>query len=305
MMLKTWSTSQEERRSLQEALVASAQQRVPPARLGLINSPDRREGQTTLEEFMEQLVSGKELGLEEEDVRTQMAAQYALDVMAFTKMLYEQATEEQRKGTKGLTKFLALWRKQLAAQVTPTKSRADSWSIVGTSPEDEGQKPTTPRRAKVKEEPREGSVPTKKNKTFATSGPPGIYGQEDRKAGTGGDGESGEAMADLAKAIQHQTTELATLVRAQHEGGNNAAGTIKALNRTSEELMFLLRACGQYTVTVGEGEYGAGLAQALLSAQAGASKPVSVRRSQVDSQSALQDLIGEHMRSTPWPPQTL
>ena len=37
----------------------------------------------------------------------------------------------------------------------------------------------------------------------------------------------------------------------------------------SEELVFLLRACGQYTV--GAGEHEAGLASALLSAQAGAS----------------------------------
>ena len=39
----------------------------------------------------------------------------------------------------------------------------------------------------------------------------------------------------------------------------------------SEELVFLLRACGQYTVEVGAGEHGAGLATAFLSAQAGAS----------------------------------
>ena len=60
-------------------------------------------------------------------------------------------------------------------------------------------------------------------------------------------------------------------MKTQTDNTNVASGTIKALGRTSEELTFLLRACGQYTVQVGEGEYGANLANALISAQAGAS----------------------------------
>ena len=44
------------------------------ARLGMINSPDHREIVTTLEKFMAQFVDGKELGLDEEDIRNQMAA---------------------------------------------------------------------------------------------------------------------------------------------------------------------------------------------------------------------------------------
>ena len=41
------------------------------ARMGLVNSPDKRAFQTTLEEFMEQFAEGKDFGLEEEDVRKQ------------------------------------------------------------------------------------------------------------------------------------------------------------------------------------------------------------------------------------------
>ena len=74
------------------------------ARLGMINSPDRREVLTTLEEFLAQYVEAKELGVDEEDVRNQMAASCGLNVVEFTQMLYDQGVEEQRKGTKGLTK---------------------------------------------------------------------------------------------------------------------------------------------------------------------------------------------------------
>ena len=76
-------------------------------------------------------------------------------------------------------------------------------------------------------------------------------------------------MTDIAKAIQQQTNELATLVKAQQESAAGAGGSLKGLGKTSEELVYLLRACGQYTVQVGDGEYGASLAQALLAAQAG------------------------------------
>eukprot|EP00435_Cladocopium_sp_Y103_P041030 s1496_g11.t1 len=240
------------------------------ARLGMINSPDRREVQTTLEEFFDQLFDGKEMGLDEEDVRAQLAARYGLSVPEFTKMLYEQATEEQRKGTKGLTKFLAKWRKQLAVE-TPDRSQSSQspWSLVGSPGEgerreDEKRMPATPSTPKATEtvEPKVVSAA----KAFAVLPPPGIYGQ-DRKAGTGGP----EPMTEIARAIQQQTSELATLVKAQNEVQNVPSGTLKGLNRTSEELVYLLRACGQYTVEVGIGEHGAGLANALLAAQAGAS----------------------------------
>ena len=41
------------------------------ARMGMINSPDRRGEMTYLEEFVEQLADGKELQSNEEDIRKQ------------------------------------------------------------------------------------------------------------------------------------------------------------------------------------------------------------------------------------------
>ena len=235
------------------------------AKLGMVDSPDRREMITTLEEFMAQFVDGKDLGLDEEDIRQQMAATSGMTLYDFTQVLYDQAVEEQRKGTKGLTKFLAKWRKQLAAgkmpQVAPTPP--GSWSLV-SSPDEAKPKG-------VREEMRsEVGTPSTGSPGLVTLAPPGIYNADDRKAGTGGVADS--SMTDIAKAIQYQTAELASLVKSHNEAnptGNN--GSIKSLNKASEELVFLLRACGQYTVEVGENEYGANLANALLAAQAGAS----------------------------------
>ena len=227
------------------------------AKLGMINSPDRREMLSTLEEFLAQLLEAKEMGIDEEDLRSQMAASAGVNLRDFTKTLYDQAVEEQRKGTKGLTKFLAKWRKQLAAEPTPTSSA--SWSLVG-SPGEEQSVSTPDMQKAAKGEP-----------TLVKLGPPGIYGVDDRKAGTGGP-PNDHAMLDLAKAIQNQTTELASLVKSQNDTAANAtAGTMRSLGKQSEELVFLLRAYGQYTVEVGANEYGTGLAQALLTAQAGAS----------------------------------
>lgn len=235
------------------------------AKLGMIDSPDRREMITTLEEFMAQFVDGKELGLDEEDIRQQMAATSGMTLYDFTQVLYDQAVEEQRKGTKGLTKFLAKWRKQLAAGKVALSAPTPpgSWSMV-SSPDE-----VKPRG--VGEEMRsEVGTPSASSRGLVPLAPPGIYSADDRKAGTGGVADS--SMTDIAKAIQYQTAELASLVKSQNEAnptGNN--GSIKSLNKVSEELVFLLRACGQYTVEVGENEYGANLANALLAAQAGAS----------------------------------
>ena len=243
------------------------------ARLGLVNSPDKRAFQTTLEEFMEQFAEGKDFGLEEEDVRKQMAVQYGMNLVDLTKTLYEQATEEQHKGTKGLTKFLAKWRKQTAAEeLSSDRSRVDSWSLVEEgAPSTISLASSTPGRTTSRASSTTPNTP--KAKTLVVLPPPGIYGQTDRKAGTGPtEGRKDDtSMTEIAKAIQQQTNELATLVRAQQDNANVQLGTIKALGKQSEELVFLLRACGQYTVQVGGEEHGAGLAQALLAAQAGAS----------------------------------
>ena len=105
--------------------------------------------------------------------------------------------------------------------------------------------------------------------SFVVVPPPGIYDGDDRKAGTGGGGP--DPMVDIAKAIQQQTTELAALVRGQAESSGGPPSTLKGLGRQSEELVFLMRGCGQYQVAVGDQEYGASLANALLAAQSGAS----------------------------------
>ena len=135
------------------------------AKLGMVNSPDRRTVQTTLEEFMEQFVDGKELDLTEEDIRRQMASQYGITLETLTANLYEQALEEQRRGTKGLTKFMAKWRKRAAAAAKDEsdRGRADSWSLV-----DEGE-PTpssmrtsgTPSRVRLEGSASEASTPAK------------------------------------------------------------------------------------------------------------------------------------------------
>ena len=201
-----------------------------------------------------------------------MAVQYGMTVADLTKTLYEQATEEQHKGTKGLTKFLAKWRKQSAAEeVGSDRSRIDSWSLVDeTGPSVFSQASSTPGRTSSRPS---STTSTPAGKTLVMLPAPGIYGQTDRKAGTGpGEGRRDEtSMTEIAKAIQQQTNELATLVRTQQENTNVQMGTLRSLGKQSEELVFLLRACGQYTVQVGGEEHGAGLAQALLAAQAGAS----------------------------------
>ena len=50
-------------------------------------------------------------------------------------------------------------------------------------------------------------------------------------------------VAQIAEAIKNQTAELATLVRHQSEVG--ARGTLRGLNRAFEEIVFVIRACGQ------------------------------------------------------------
>ncbi|CAK9065491.1 unnamed protein product [Durusdinium trenchii] len=102
--------------------------------------------------------------------------------------------------------------------------------------------------------------------------PPGIYRPDTRAGARTDNGTTAEPVVQIAKAIQHQTAELASLVRQQTEGaGGQVPGTIRGLNKQSEELVFLLRACGQYQVRVGAEEHGQALANSLLSAQVGAS----------------------------------
>lgn len=77
--------------------------------------------------------------------------------------------------------------------------------------------------------------------------PPSIYqpgAVSDRKAGAGEGGS--EPVEQIVKALQNQAAELASLVRHQVDGsGTQPAGTVKGLGRQSEELVFLMRSCGQ------------------------------------------------------------
>ena len=56
-------------------------------------------------------------------------------------------------------------------------------------------------------------------------------------------------MAQVAKAIESQTADIAALVKTHTESSAAPAGTMKGLGRASEELL-LLRACHQYLVSV-------------------------------------------------------
>ena len=84
---------------------------------------------------------------------------------------------------------------------------------------------------------------------------PGIYGQGDCKAGAACD-TGGEQTQEIAAAIKSQTTEIASLVKSHAENSALPAGTLKRLNRQSEELVYLVRACNQYSVAVAAGEQG-------------------------------------------------
>lgn len=99
----------------------------------------------------------------------------------------------------------------------------------------------------------------------------GVYGREgDRKAGAVRPGDDERSMAHIAEAIKNQTAELANLVRSQTETTTHPAGSMKGLGKQPEELVFLMRACGQYDVRLCPGEHGQSLAQGLMAAQHGA-----------------------------------
>ena len=111
--------------------------------------------------------------------------------------------------------------------------------------------------------------------------------------------ENPGTIKDIARAIKSQTAEIAFLVKSHTDTTSAPSGTLKGLNPQSEETVFLLRACNQYQVTVGAGEHGQALANALLSAQIGASTKLrSSRRSPIALPSAAQALTGVARRST-------
>ena len=240
------------------------------ARIGLLDSPGSEEDHRALEEFFERLAEGKPMGVTEDEVRKRMKEHRLCTEEELLQRLITEAEIEQGKGQRGLSKFLTKWRKALLEERAP-EIRADGWSLPSdvsrkttplTSPEGI---PDFPPGLKKTIEPKGGDG--------VRIGAPGVY-KDERKAGAGEgrEGETEAPMVQIAKAIQHQTAELATLVRHQSEGTTqNPAGTLRGLGRSAEETVYVMRACGQYTVQVGEGEHGQALASSLLSAQAGAS----------------------------------
>eukprot|EP00438_Fugacium_kawagutii_P016301 Skav208504 [mRNA] locus=scaffold1658:140020:151562:+ [translate_table: standard] len=249
------------------------------AKIGMLSSPGSEVEPKILESFMEMYADGRQDGLREEQVRDRLARDRVLTEKDVLVQLISDATEEQSKGQRGLTRFLSKWNKEL--DYIREKERADSdWSVVGSRPTSTSGPtspplfpPWTPPKGDSATPPAPSPGPSQatveKPKEVRIL-PPGVY-HEDRKAGSG-PGEGAEHVEQIAKAIQSQTAELATLVRHQAEGsGSQPPGTVKGLTRQSEELVFLLRACGQYEVKIGEGEHGQALANGLLAAQAGSS----------------------------------
>lgn len=234
------------------------------AKLGMLDSPDTPQAKNWLEEFFEKYMDGKELGLTEGQGRRMMAKEHGVTLADVSRTLHGLASMEQSKGQRGLTKFISLWGADFEEVEEPSFSSEDPresvWSVVTADP--------VPQR--VPEPP--GLSPN----VAASSGnpvmiaPPAIYGRQvkDRKAGAG---TTTDSMTVLAQAIQSQTAEIASLVKAQHDQPAHPAGTLKGLSRLSEEMVFIMRACDQYHVAVCPGEVGTALANALIASQVGAS----------------------------------
>ena len=245
------------------------------ARLGMLDSPDVDRSASLLEEFTEKFLAGKEHGKGEAEVRASICNDRLKTQEEVLKALIMEAEVEQAKGQRGLTRFLQSWRgtlsdlERMKQTYSPTpqvdSEQSGSWSMVSS------QK-TSPSTPKV---PSWAEGSSSERPAELRIAPPSVF-KPDRKAGAGGADAASrvkeEPITQIAKALQSQTAELATLVRHQSEGGGSQpVGTLKGLNRQSEELVFLLRACGQYSVQIGENDHGQGLANALLAAQVGAS----------------------------------
>ena len=236
----------------------------------MLDSPGSEEETRVPEEFFDRLAEGKPVGLTEEDVRRQMKDQRLCSAENLLMKLIAEAEVEQTRGQRGLSKFLTKWRKALVEE-RAQEIRAEGWSL----PSDVSRR-TTP----ITSPEAIPEFPPGLQKKIEIKGgdgvkiaAPGVY-KDERKAGAGEGREPGPEtpMVQIAKAIQHQTAELATLVRHQSEGNaQTPAGTLRGLGRSAEETVYVMRACGQYTVRVGEGEHGQALASTLMSAQAGAS----------------------------------
>ena len=237
------------------------------ARLGMLDSPDSGEHRNWLEEYFERYTQGREVDLPEDQVRRVVAEEKGIGFSELSRILHGLGVAEQSRGQKGLTKFLNKWRADFDEDEdknTPspgTSSVPRSWSVV---PSESTLKPATP-----------PGLPAMSPQVMEKPGPPlsigapTIYGK-DRRAGAATGAMGTDSMAVLAQANQSQTAELASLVKAQSDQSSHPQGTVEGLNKLSEEMVFVIRACDQYTVSVCPGEVGSSLANALLSAQVGA-----------------------------------
>ena len=187
------------------------------------------------------------------------------------RQLIMEAEIEQAKGQRGLTKFLARWRQEQLRLEDQSRRGDSEWSLVAPSVRETPV--TSPEQPIVPAFPPPPGLSERaveeKGGVGVRIGAPAVY-RPDRKAGAGEEGGK-EPMTQIARAIQHQTAELASLVKQQSEVVNHAAGTMKGLGKQVEEIVFLMRACGQYDVQLGQGEHGQALANTLLAAQVGAS----------------------------------
>ncbi|CAK9112136.1 Tyr recombinase domain-containing protein, partial [Durusdinium trenchii] len=181
------------------------------AKLGMLDSPDGGPERSILEEFFEVYTEGKHEGMTEEKARGVLCDRHGSNFQEITRKLYGQAWEEQQKGQKGLSKFLQKWRKdaqEVAQPVFPpsTPQPSSTWSVVSSDP---SGKPSNPSSPEMSEKAGVGDL---------LVGAPRIYGRgADRKAEARE--ETYDPMAKLTQAIQNQTSEIATLVRAQQDSG--------------------------------------------------------------------------------------
>ena len=239
------------------------------AKLGMLDSPPAEESRGVLQEFCECWAETKPLGWTEDRVRDSLCGR----LVKTPEELLHHLVAEQAKGQKGLSKFLARWRQELKRFEEVQRKGESDWSVIDqsqrtspatTSPDSTAVPPFPPPPGlgdRTREERPEVGV---------RIGAPSVY-RSDRKAGAGEESTRQEPMAQIARAIQHQTAELASLVKQQAEVAPQAAGTLRGLGKQSEEIVFLMRACGQYDVQLGQGEHGQALANTLLAAQVGAS----------------------------------
>ena len=240
------------------------------AKVGLLDSPGD-ERRTMLEEFFDRFAEARPLGVGEDEIRGQLAEKYDMTAEAVAQKLHELGTFEQGKGQRGLTKFMVKW-KEVAEGSPESEGQTSAWSVI---PEGPGRGSTTrssPATSGVSAVAPPPGIPSSwDQRPVGRVRPPTTYGDNDRRAGAvAGEAGGDQSMARIAEAIQHQTAELANLVRSQVDVNSHPAGTLKGLGKQSEELVFLMRACGQYEVKLCPNEYGQSLAQGLLSAQHGA-----------------------------------